>query len=473
MTYTLIALYTFLFAYITWRRFEHGLFLFFLLLPTYLIRFPLFGVPTTLLEVMFWILFGVWALSRITYHISHSEQTKEKLLLRVTRYVKNTYTKQPLLFTSIILFLLGATISIFTSINIRTALGEWKAFYVEPVILFLLLVTTIKDRGQNIEDSETRPHLLYSILYILTPLLLCGLITSLLAIYQHFTGWYVPYAFWENRATYRVTAWYGFPNGVGLFLAPLVPLAIGMIISFIHETKSSIIKRSYNHIIITTISLLYIPCSILAILFAKSTGALIGIAASIGFLLLLYKKTRWLTLAVGIVGIVSLFSVSSLKPIRDEIFFQDRSGQIRLAIYDETIQLLKDRPIFGAGIASYDERIAPYHGRVNGESIEIFHHPHNIFLTMWVNIGLIGLIGFLGIIVWCFKRSYEVMMLRSYEEKTNYQLPITHYLLTPMIVLLTSGLVDSPYIKNDLAFLFWAIISIIYSMSYKKINSSL
>jgi len=36
----------------------------------------------------------------------------------------------------------------------------------------------------------------------------------------------VPWEFWENRNTYRVTGWYGFPNAVGLFIAPLIPLSL-------------------------------------------------------------------------------------------------------------------------------------------------------------------------------------------------------------------------------------------------------
>jgi O-antigen ligase len=461
-------LFSIFFFFITWRRFEHGVFLFFLLLPTYLIRFPLFDIPTTLLEVMFWVLCFNWLLSGVIYHMSHTDQTIRGLLLRGTWCVKHIYTKQPILFTSVTLFLLGATVSIFTSVDIRTALGEWKAFYLEPIVLFLILTQYTLGKEKNTQRSITN--------YIIFPLLLCGLATSLLAVYQHFTGWMVPHAFWANRETYRVTAWYGFPNGVGLFLAPLVPLAIGQILSFFKKLQKNNTERLQDYKInnlsifqscIFVCSITFLITSLPAILFAKSTGAIIGIAVGIGFLLLVYKKTRLWTIGVGIIGIICLISIDNLDSIRRELTFQDRSGQIRLAIYDETLQLLKDHPLFGAGIASYEERIVPYHQKVNGESIEIFHHPHNIFLTIWVNTGLLGLIGFLGIIIWCFNiviKDQTTKKLKNYSITTSpirQSFNLSIFALTSFITLLVAGLVDSPYIKNDLAFLFWTIVALL------------
>ena len=92
------------------------------------------------------------------------------------------------------------------------------------------------------------------------------------------------------------------------------------------------------------------------------------------------------------------------KPIKQELLMQDRSGQIRINMWGETTELLRANPLTGAGLASYSKRIAPYHHPINGnDNIEIFHHPHNIFLTMWVNLGILGLIGFVWMIVWFYR----------------------------------------------------------------------
>ncbi|KKQ27814.1 MAG: O-antigen polymerase [Candidatus Magasanikbacteria bacterium GW2011_GWC2_37_14] len=417
--YSVLIVYSILFTFLTWKNFTNGLFLFFLLLPTYLIRLNLGSLPTTLLEIMFWIILIVWLIkSKSKYQIA------------------DNINQNKILFAGITLFLISATISIFTSSNLRAALGEWKAFYVEPILIFIILITTFKKI----------PH------KIIYALIVSGLVTALLSIYQHFTGWQVPYAFWQNHNTFRVTAWYGFPNGVGLFLAPIVPFIIYFIIQEWQKLKQK------NWLLITSY-LLSAICYLSAIIFSKGTGPLLGVLAGSGFLLLVYKKTRWPIIIIGIVGIVSLVSLASLSKIKQEIFFGDRSGQIRLVMWQDTLNFLKDHPLAGAGLTSYSQKIVPYHSQVNGENIEIFHHPHNIFLTMYVNLGLLGLVSFLLIIFWFFK---TVMSNIKYQITDNSETVqqcnnVTIYLISSMIIILVMGLVDSPYIKNDLAILFWLL----------------
>ena len=227
----LIGLFIAFFTFLTWRKLDLGLFFIFLLLPSYLIRFKFAGLPSTLLEIMIWVVFITWVIK--TYKPQHQSRARcgaqhlniqtykqfiSYLLSPITTLISQI-KKYPSLFLAITLFLSAATISIFTSIDTRAALGEWKAFYIEPVLLFIILISLPLSGGQGGSLVEK----------ILFALVLCGLATSLLAIYQHFTGWMVPWKFWENGNTFRVTGWYGFPNGVGLFLAPLVPLAIYLI----------------------------------------------------------------------------------------------------------------------------------------------------------------------------------------------------------------------------------------------------
>ncbi len=135
---------------------------------------------------------------------------------------------------------------------------------------------------------------------------------------------------------------------------------------------------------------------------------------------------------------------------------QDRSGQIRLNMWAETTEFLSDNPIAGAGLASYKTLIYPY--RID-KWIEVFHHPHNIFLTMWVNLGLLGLVGFVWILVWY----YRVGLSRITYHITHNNLVV--FLLASMTALMTTGLVDSPYIKNDLAVLFWLLIALMVATS--------
>lgn len=411
--------------------------LFFLLLQTYLIRFHIGPIPTTVLEVFFLIIVVIWL-------------TKEK----------NKFTSR-LPYFPIALFIFAATISVFTSLDTIAALGVWKAFYVEPILLFLILVTTIK--------TEKQIH------SVLIALILSGLITSLFAIYQHFTGFFVPWKFWGNGGSYRVTAWYGFPNAVGLFLAPLLPLAFYLAQQSWNDRKK---KREMNKELrimdwtIFAIPLLMIPASLFTILFAKSTGGLVGVAAGILTLLLLHKKTRLPTIVIGAIVLLGVFLLPRENFIRQELLLQDRSGQIRIAIWSETFAFLRDHPVLGAGLASYQERIVPYHGRVNGENIEIFHHPHNIFLTMWVNLGILGLTGFVLILIWFYRAGIRHITNDNPAYRTDRRYTLNAYLIASMTALLVTGLVDSPYIKNDLAMFFWLLPALLVIEGHVKKTSA-
>ncbi|MEK7644464.1 MAG: O-antigen ligase family protein [Patescibacteria group bacterium] len=459
MTLVLIAIYAILFALLAWRRFEWALVLFFALLPAYLVRFSLGSIPSTLLETMVWILAIAWLIGNF------------KLIISSLKNFRLIIKKNESIIIAISFFILGATISVFASENLRAALGEWKAFYIEPVAIFIILVTTLTGKKNNNpttkQSNADSNHLIEKILF---GLVLSGLAVSGLAIYQHFTGWLVPDSFWQNRNTYRVTAWYGFPNGVGLFLAPLLPFAIYFIMKLFGKTRG---RRIMSGLLLAVCSaLLVLP--VLAIVYAKSTGALVGIVAGAGVLLLCYKKTRWPAIIIGAIMLTFFFFLPENNPIKTELLAKDRSGQLRINMWAETGAYLMAHPIKGAGLAGYPEVIYPY--RID-KTIEVFHHPHNLFLTIWVNTGLVGLIGFVWVIVWFYRvgiGELGVSALRDGRQTESTALPKTMnedkinsfvpFLLSAMTVYLTTGLVDSPYIKNDLALLFWLLPALLFAI---------
>ena len=353
------------FAIIASQRFLLALSIFLFLLPSYLLRFTLFGLPTTILEGMFWILFVVWIL--------RTPELNEK--------IKELFEKNKTIAISACIFIVASTVSVLFAIDIKPALGAWKAFYIEPALFAVIVVTTIRNKKE-----------LHTLLY---GLVLSGFVTGLFAFFQHFTGWMVPWDFWQNENTFRVTGWYGFPNGVGFFLALTLPFAF-----YLSIQKSHWVLRSASG--------LAVILSILGIVFAKSTGSLVGIVGGLGVLALLNKKTRWLMIGAGVGGLITLMLLPAHNIVRKELLLQDRSGQIRVAMWKESASLLKERGVFGVGLVSYKKSIEKYHTTVNGEGIEIFHHPHNQFLSFWVELGLLGLLSFIWIVVWLY-----IIMIRQ------------------------------------------------------------
>jgi len=434
MTYFLLTIFSLLFIYLTWRKPIWAIAFIILGLPTYQIRFQLLGVPYTLLEVMIWLAFLVMFIK----WFGRRQKLKDK---------KIPYKSFP--FQWLCLFwIVAATLAMALSPNLRAALGLWKAYFIEPVMFFILFIAHIKTKKD-----------LYFIFHFLG---LSALVVSALAIHQKFTGWMIPNPFWQAEETRRVTSVFGYPNAIGLYLAPIIMLYFGWLWT---ETKK---------LWPTVYKIAVILCSTLAVLWAVSEGALFGLATGLIVFLLFYnKKSRLaLTVILGIVIICLAINQPLTEQINEKILMQDFSGKIRTSMWSETWEMLKDNPITGAGLAGYQQTIEPYHnyniwiGKTM-QPVEIYLFPHNIFLNFWSELGLLGLVVFILIVG---KYFYIVIRLwwqnKGAGSRVSTTIPLS--LLCLMLVIIVHGLVDAPYLKNDLAVMFWLFIGIITTITLNK-----
>ena len=88
-------------------------------------------------------------------------------------------------------------------------------------------------------------------------------------------------------------------------------------------------------------------------------------------------------------------------------------------------------------------------------------HPHNIFLQVWVSIGIFGLLAFLAVLVlfyWTFARLLRYLTLVRPPE---YEL--LRWLLVgigaAMLAALVQGQGDSSFLEQNLAFCFWILVA--------------
>ena len=102
------------------------LFLTILLAPLYVVRFGVGQYPSTLLEV----LIGLTVISRVVGKV---------------RAKKLRFTIYELQFTNY-LFLSAAAISVLVSPDKRGALGAFKAYFVEPLLIYLVIKDVVKSR---------------------------------------------------------------------------------------------------------------------------------------------------------------------------------------------------------------------------------------------------------------------------------------------------------------------------------------
>ena len=193
--------------------------------------------------------------------------------------------------------------------------------------------------------------------------------------------------------------------------------------------------------------ILIIILSIISIYFAHSTGALVALFSGLLITGLFFKKTKIFSIIILIIFFL-LFSLNFIpQKIQDELLLKDWSGFVRKVGWQESLEMLKNNFIFGAGLSGYPEVFAEYH---KIDFIEIFQYPHNIILNFWSEIGLGGLIIFILLIIYYFYKIYKI----------NNNI-LKFFLIYSMLIILIHGLVDVPYFKNDLAILFWVLFLLV------------
>src|SRR3989339_2260126 len=131
----LLIFFFILFAWLTTCRTLNGLLLIVAFLPSYLLRFKIFNIPMTVLEGMILITTLIWV-------IKHRSDWKTL----GASAVKGKLPPAPYLrwFAAMMLLLIAATVSIFVSTDTRTAMGIWKAYFVEPLLFFSVFISTVK-----------------------------------------------------------------------------------------------------------------------------------------------------------------------------------------------------------------------------------------------------------------------------------------------------------------------------------------
>lgn len=436
-------------------------------LPSYLLRFDIFGLPITLLELMILGLFVGWA---------------AKAAVRRENSLKVT----PFRWLSLA-FIVAAGVSVVVSPDKRAALGIFKAYFVEPAMFFIVFIDTFRDRKPDI---------------IFRALGLSAFLVSGYAVLQKFTGGGIANPFWQNEATRRVTGFFEYPNALGLYLAPIAILLLGYaplklkklkeVISMFGDPTS---KHRVFGIVVEGLAFVVVAAlSALACVFARSEGAIAGMLAGGVLLAVLHmfyrKKSAFgrvapfalmaglsILLALPFLGMkfvdqyeVPEFETGAVRYVYEKATFKDLSGEIRKQGWREVWDMLRDNPVFGAGLVGFQEKIKPYHQDgifynfdkdpdfrrkiviysddyrdKHWQPVEIYLYPHHLVLNFWSETGLFGLAVFLIIIGKFFIVSFRRKRFAA---------------LCAMTAILVHGIADVPYFKNDLAVLFWLIVGL-------------
>lgn len=410
MTYALLlSCFFLLFASITWRDFVFGVGLFAALLPAYTLRFSVGPLPVTTLEGMFFILFFVWFLQEVR---------AKKIQSHFVCITRSRFFYPGLLLVA------SAAISVFWATDRVAALGILKAYFIEPFLLYMMLISRVRSQEAW---KKVFIGLGVSVFFV-----------TAIAIVQSITGMYLPTWEWTLAETRRATGPFTSPNALGLLVVPIGAMFLAW--RFTNQRWPKWLE---------VFSVAVIFSAGLAIVLALSKGAILAYLAVAMMMLYLV----WSPKKTVILGSIALLVLLALPSVRSQVIslatFQQASGQSRITLYKGAMELLQKHPITGLGLASFAdmfETVRP------AEYYEELIYPHNLFLNTWSETGILGLAALLWIVFICVHIGWQ------YRHQRN-GLFYSWIFLAALLPMFVHGMVDVPYFKNDLAMLTWILLA--------------
>lgn len=379
------------------------------LAPTYVVRWHIGPLPTTLLEAAIGLTVIVFA-------------------VETWRHRPRLEWRSPFTIPAA-LFLIAGAIGVIVSPEHVKGLGLYRAYLLEPIVFFLVL--------GNVVTDVRRAQL------VLLGLALGGAVAGLansfvvLQAIRHHT---------LNVALPPPVVIYNTANATALYLVPLTGIAASL---FLYERDRTV------RLISGAFAAIFVVSTFLSL----SRGGLLALGI-VALILAFMNRYRWyLVPAVIVLAIISVLIPGIRSRLAHEFNPSDPNNTFlsRTHLWQATLEMLRDHPLFGGGMFGFARSIQPYRGGVYEENLI---YPHNLFLNFWTETGLLGLASFLWLLVQAVLTSW-----RGWRAGSRAWRPIQLGIVLAMVAVVVHGQVDVPYFKNDLALEFWTFLGLAWAGS--------
>ncbi len=395
------------------------------LLPAYLLRSQIWLIPTTWLELAIYLLFIVNLVKLWQQKILVSE-------------IKRLWHNYQTLLIGVGIWFLAAVIATIISPDLRLSAGVLKGWWFDPLLLLFTSLSLLKTK----KDLH----------FILLALLTSGAMVAGWGLVEYIGNF-------GRQADGLLNSVYKPANYVAMLVVPIILLGWG------------VLKNSPNPRQRLLVSLL-ISLQLLALWYTKSYGGFIGLVAGtiVLFFFITTKKTKQLAVIVGLfLFLIGGAVVANQPKFQNIINLTERNSlTTRLQIWEISLEVLKQHPFGGIGLGNFyqpyrAQAFAMYTPPLEWEVVK----AHNLFLNLWLEVGLLGLLAFIYLLVRYSKKTYELLR----QNLTPIEWWYLAGSLAALVATLTHGLLDTPYFKNDLSILFYFIILIPFVLDYFKKNS--
>jgi len=355
-------------------------------------------------------------------------------------------------------FILICILSLLWSDSLFVSLLELPLFLAGPFLYFVII--------NNIENHKQVHRILFAIIII-------GSLMGIYGILQH-QG--IDFSFWAgNVSRQQVFGLFGNVNYFAEYL--MIPLTIAVPLFF--AARNKLVKIFlFIGIVVMGISLI--------LTFTRSSY--LGFAAALLFMIIFlifqerknffkkYRKTIIYFLILTVIALMIFFIPSPLNQggtviskikARTSITQLTQGSSIlrRIAIWKFTWLMIKDHPILGSGLGNFQYNSLQYQAEFFGQGNNRALYPygiadkaHNEYLQLWSELGIVGLLTFIWMIIQFFINA--IRFLKREKRGQKQVLAILLGLMGAVITVLVDSLLGFPLHLPATISLFWLAIAL-------------
>lgn len=281
-------------------------------------------------------------------------------------------------------------------------------------------------------------------------------LTGIVGLYQ-VVGRYVTGGAWLDHDTFvdielRVSSTLGNPNVYGAYLLLAIPLAAAAIVYF-------------KNIFLKLLSAGLTGLLLFNLLMTYSRGCYLGLALAVGIFVLIMEKRFVVMFIPALLALPFVLPASIINRFLSIIDFanMDTSTIFRISIWQGSVRILQDFWMIGLGQgAEAFNRVFPFYAL----AASVAEHAHNTFLQMAIELGLLGLLVFIGFLA-CFFRTMANFLRRTTEFRHRV---VAAAMIAAVIGFLLQGIFDHVFYNFRVLLTFYIFVG--FGMAFVKAYGS-
>ena len=232
--------------------------------------------------------------------------------------------------------------------------------------------------------------------FVIAAFIIAAAVTALVGIFQIFTGYM--HTAWVDRDLFaalsmRIYSTFANPNVYGTYLLLVIPLAAGCIL-YAKNLWYKLLASGVTVLLLTALGLTY------------SRGGYIALAGAVLFFLILVERRLIVLFVAGVAAMPFVLPASVLARLLSIVNFTDSSTIYRISIWQASLRMLGDFWMagIGQGAEAYNS-VYPFYAFSAVTAL----HSHNLFLQIFLETGIVGLVAFFGILACFFRTQFSFM----------------------------------------------------------------